>query len=315
MVTIRFNEYSSYDEYIYTNKKYLHCWATIREKEYGRALELLNAKMRDKTFVNSVSNALGFPVTMEETDWSEYGMPKLDFNDFKKSEQPLSAGKNDLRHLISFHCILSHPIFCTVLYFTLLYSTLLYSLYSTLLYSTLIYSNLLYSTLLYSTLLYYFQIQYLVFTNFVIFTLFLALGIVIAALVVFLVCTWLACFMCFDCKDYSPCRSDRIPEAQDPGQAEAQTTESALPTTPSLVAFSRPSRSILPPSPTPSPNMSTHVPASEPPSVSAYIPTSALPYVIPYTTSQEPSAQATLISPEAAAMYETATAVATMRPL
>jgi hypothetical protein len=199
--------------------------------------------------------------------------------------------------------------------------------------SSVLYSTLLYSTLLYSTLLYYFQIQYLVFTNFVIFTIFLAFGIVIAALVIFLVCTWLWCFKCFERKNDSPFRSDRIPEAQDPGQAEAQTTESALPTTPSLVAFPRPSRSILPPSPTPSPNMSTHlpasvsaspsappsistyVPASEPPSVSAYIPTSALPYVIPYTTSQEPSAQATLISPEAAAGYETATAVATMRPL
>ena len=63
------------------------------------------------------------------------------------------------------------------------------------------------------------------------------------------------------------------------------------------------------------PPTSTYVPASEPPSVSAYIPTSALPYVIPYTTTQEPSAQATLISPEDAAMYETATAIATMRPL
>ena len=173
------------------------------------------------------------------------------------------------------------------------------------------------------------------FTNFVFFAILLALSIVIAALVVLLVFTWLACFKCFERKDYSPCRSDRIPEAQDPGQAEAQTTESTLPTAPSVIASPRPSRSIRPTSPTPSPNMSTHVPASvsvshsqtlspsvstyvpesEPPSVSAYIPTSALPYVIPYTTSQEPSAQATLISPEAAAMYESATAVATMRPL
>jgi hypothetical protein len=170
-----------------------------------------------------------------------------------------------------------------------------------------------------------------VFTGFVIFTILLAIGIVIAAVVILLVCTWLACFLCFERKDYTPCRSDPIPEAGDPGQAEAQTTESTLPTTPSLVAFPRPSRSIRPPSPTSSPNMSTHVPASvsvspspsistyvpasETPSVSAYLPTSALPYVIPYTTTQEPSAQATLISPEAAAGYETATAVATMRPL
>jgi hypothetical protein len=167
-----------------------------------------------------------------------------------------------------------------------------------------------------------------VFTDFVVFTILLAISIVIAAVVVLLVGTWLACFMCFERKDYTPCRSDRIPEYRDPGQAEAQITENTLPTTPSLVAFSRPSRPRRPPSPTPSPNMSTHVPASvsappspsisiylpasEPPPVNAYIPTYALPYVIPYTTTQEPSAQATLISPEA--MYESATAVATMRP-
>ena len=118
---------------------------------------------------------------------------------------------------------------------------------------------------------------------------------------------------------------------RNPGQAEAQTTERTLEPSSSQ---SR-SRSVPPyvpqSSPTPSPSMSRHVPAfvslsappsistyvpaSEPPSVSAYIPTSALPYVIPYTTSQEPSAQATLISPEAAAGYDTATAVVTMRPL
>ena len=121
MVSIRFSGYSPSQ----SNLTYLNCWATMREKEYGRALELLNAKMRDRTFVNSVSNALGIPVTIEETDWSEYGMPELDLNDFKKSEQPLSAGKNDHRNLISFHCIFSHPIFCTLLYSTLLYSTLL----------------------------------------------------------------------------------------------------------------------------------------------------------------------------------------------
>jgi hypothetical protein len=69
------------------------------------------------------------------------------------------------------------------------------------------------------------------------------------------------------------------------------------------------------PSPTRPRSPSRSVPPSAPPSVSAYIPTSALPYAIPYTTTQEPSAQATIISPEAAAGYETATAVATMRPL
>jgi hypothetical protein len=143
----------------------------------------------------------------------------------------------------------------------------------------------------------------------------------------------LACYIFCGRTECTFCGRPCIPDYRDPGQAEAQTAESTRQTTPSWVALFGPSRSIRPPSPTPSRNMSSHVPASvsvsatapssistyvpasEPPSVSAYIPTSALPYVIPYTTSQEPSAQATIISPEAAAMYETATAVATMRRL
>ena len=145
--------------------------------------------------------------------------------------------------------------------------------------------------------------------------------------VLYIVFSWLACFIFCGRTKCTFCGRPCIPENRDPGQAEAQTAESTVPTSPSLIAFPRRSRSVRPPSPSPSPNMSTHVPpsvpppistyvpASEPPSVSAYIPTSALPYVIPYTTTQEPSAQATLISPEDAAMYETATAIATMRPL
>jgi hypothetical protein len=111
MVAVQFSGYSLK----YSNQSYLQCWATMREKEYGRALELLNASMKDKTFARNVSNALGFPVTMEETGWKEYRMPMLDLNNFKKSEEPLSEGKTDHRHLSSFHCILSHPIFCTLL--------------------------------------------------------------------------------------------------------------------------------------------------------------------------------------------------------
>ena len=132
----------------------------------------------------------------------------------------------------------------------------------------------------------------------------------------YIVFSWLARCICCGRTKYTFCGRPSIPENRGPGQAEAQTTESTLPTAPSLVAFPSQSRSVPPPlPPSAPPSISTYVPASEPPSVSAYIPTSALPYVIPNTTSQEPSAQATLISPEAAAMYETATAVATMRPL
>jgi hypothetical protein len=111
LVAVRFNG----DSPSHSNQTFLNCWATMREKEYGRALELLNAKMRDKTFALSVSNALGIPVTMEETDWSEFGITELDLNDFKKSEEPLSLGKTNHCHLISFH------------YFYLTPSSVLYS--------------------------------------------------------------------------------------------------------------------------------------------------------------------------------------------
>jgi hypothetical protein len=155
---------------------------------------------------------------------------------------------------------------------------------------------------------------------------FFIVGLVFYAL--YIAFAWLACFIFCGRTKCTFCGRSCTPENRDPGQAEAQTTESTLPTTPSVIEFPSQSGCVPPPTPTPSPNMSTHapasvsptpspsisthVPASEPPSVSAYIPTTALAYVIPYTTSQEPSAQATLISPVPAARYATATAVATV---
>jgi hypothetical protein len=153
---------------------------------------------------------------------------------------------------------------------------------------------------------------------------FLILGLVFY--VIYIGFSWLACFIFCGRTKCTFCGRSCISENRDPVQAH--TTESILPTTPSLILFPSQSRSIRPPSPTPSSNMSTHgpasvsapappsiptyVPASEPPSVSACIPTTALPYAIPYNISQ---AQATVIIPEAAAVYETATAVVTARPL
>jgi hypothetical protein len=69
------------------------------ERKYGRALELLNASMKDKTFARNMSNALGYQVTMEETDWKEGRLTPLNPDKNKKSTK--ADGKN---HLISFHC-------------------------------------------------------------------------------------------------------------------------------------------------------------------------------------------------------------------
>jgi hypothetical protein len=128
---------------------------------------------------------------------------------------------------------------------------------------------------------------------------FLFSTVVLGAIGVVVMSVLLWCAFLIFCRrtKYTFCGRPWIPANRDPGHAEAETTERTLQ-----------------PSPTPTRSRSAPPPASAPPSVSAYIPTSALPYVIPYTTSQEPSAQATIISPEAAAAYETATAVATMRP-
>jgi hypothetical protein len=131
IVTVYFGYFTMYSQY--TTRTNISCSATMYERKYGRALELLNASMKDKTFARNMSNALGYQVTMQETDWKE-GRNKPSKPD-KRKESTKAAGKN---HLISFHCFLSHFIFCTLLYSTLLYYTLLYS---TLLYSTLLLSN------------------------------------------------------------------------------------------------------------------------------------------------------------------------------
>jgi hypothetical protein len=102
------------------------------ERKYGRALELLNASMKDKTFARNMSNALGYQVTMEETVWKEGRIKPLKPD---KYELPnTTAGKNDHRHLISsrfpdFYLTLSTLLYSTLLYYTLLYFTLLFSFY------------------------------------------------------------------------------------------------------------------------------------------------------------------------------------------
>jgi hypothetical protein len=94
VVTVYFGNFTMYSQY--TSRIILSCSATMYERQYGRALQLLNASMKDKTFARNVSNALGYQVTMEETDWKE-GRLTPD----KKKKSTMANGKN---HLISFHC-------------------------------------------------------------------------------------------------------------------------------------------------------------------------------------------------------------------
>jgi hypothetical protein len=54
------------------NRSYAYCVAKVQERKYGRALELLNASIKDKTFDRNVSNALGVSVNMSIGNWSDY---------------------------------------------------------------------------------------------------------------------------------------------------------------------------------------------------------------------------------------------------
>ena len=54
------------------NQSYVFCAAKVQERKYGRALELLNASIKDKAFDRNMSNALGVPVNMSVGNWSAY---------------------------------------------------------------------------------------------------------------------------------------------------------------------------------------------------------------------------------------------------
>ena len=55
-----------YSKYNYTD---VYCTAVFQNKEYNSSLYLLKASMKDKTFDRNMSNALGYQVKMQETDW------------------------------------------------------------------------------------------------------------------------------------------------------------------------------------------------------------------------------------------------------
>ena len=54
------------------NQSHVYCVAKVHERKYGRALKLLNASIKDKTFDGNVSDALGVPVNMSVGNWSAY---------------------------------------------------------------------------------------------------------------------------------------------------------------------------------------------------------------------------------------------------
>ena len=51
---------------------YVHCVATVQEPKTGRALELLNASVRDKTFGRNISRIIGVPLNVSVEYWSNY---------------------------------------------------------------------------------------------------------------------------------------------------------------------------------------------------------------------------------------------------
>ena len=50
----------------------VHCLATLQESKTGRALELLNASVRDKTFGRNISRIIGVPLNVSVGYWSNY---------------------------------------------------------------------------------------------------------------------------------------------------------------------------------------------------------------------------------------------------
>jgi hypothetical protein len=56
----------------YFNQSHIICVAQVQEKKYGRALELLNASIKDKTFDGNMSRIIKVPLNMSVGNWSAY---------------------------------------------------------------------------------------------------------------------------------------------------------------------------------------------------------------------------------------------------
>ena len=54
------------------NQSYVYCVAEMYERNYGRALMLLNASIKDKTFGGNMSRIIGAPLNITVDDWQEY---------------------------------------------------------------------------------------------------------------------------------------------------------------------------------------------------------------------------------------------------
>ena len=67
----------------------VHCVATVQESKTGRALELLNASVRDKTFGRNISRIIGVPLNVSVEYWSNYTyLSKTQGSDSSEKESP-----------------------------------------------------------------------------------------------------------------------------------------------------------------------------------------------------------------------------------
>ena len=55
-----------------SNQSTVICVAKVQERKNGRAVELLNASIKDKHFDRNVSRIIGVPLNMSVGNWSTY---------------------------------------------------------------------------------------------------------------------------------------------------------------------------------------------------------------------------------------------------
>jgi hypothetical protein len=73
MAVVRFNRFM-----IISGHSVVFCVAQVQERKHGRALELLNASIKDKTFDRNVTDALGFSIKMYVENWSDSSTGEAD---------------------------------------------------------------------------------------------------------------------------------------------------------------------------------------------------------------------------------------------
>ena len=72
------------------NQSYVICVAKVQERKYGRALELLNASIKDESFDRNVSRMIGVPLNMSVGNWSDYTTYSTRGSDSSNKKSPQS---------------------------------------------------------------------------------------------------------------------------------------------------------------------------------------------------------------------------------